>query len=56
MEAGAEELYDRGVGRLFRGSLDPVEVLRRKAMYDVLLDLVLGSERALEALQTASLE
>lgn len=56
MEVGAEELYDRGVGRLFEGSLDPVEVLRRKAMYDVLLDLVLGSERALEALQSASLE
>lgn len=56
IKAEAQELYDRGVGRLFTGSLDPVEVLRRKAVYDVLLDLVLGSDRALEALQTASLE
>ena len=56
MTAEAEELYDRGVGALFTGSLDPVEVLRRKAVYDVLLELVLGSDRALEALQTASLD
>ena len=56
MKAEAEEPYDRGVGRLFTGSLDPVEVLRQKAVYDVLLELVLGSDRALEALQTASVE
>ena len=56
LKAEAEELYDRGVGTLFTESLDPLEVLRRKAVCDVLLSLVLGSDKALDALQTASLE
>jgi hypothetical protein len=56
MRAEAEELYDRGVASVFTESLDPLEVLRRKAVYEVLLGLVLGSDKALQALQTASLE
>jgi hypothetical protein len=55
MKPEAEELYDRGVTAVFAGSLDPLEVLRRKALYDLLLGVVLGSDRALEALQAASL-
>lgn len=56
MRAEAEELYDRGLAAVFTESLDPLEVLRRKAVYEVLLGLVIGSDKALEALQTASLE
>lgn len=54
MQAEAEELYNRGVAALFAEPLDPLELLRRKALYDLLLGVVLGSDRALEALQTAS--
>ncbi|MBA3761593.1 MAG: hypothetical protein H0X07_13795, partial [Gemmatimonadales bacterium] len=55
MKAEAEELYDRGVAALFAEPLDPLEVLRRRALYDLLLGVVVGSDRALEALQTAYL-
>lgn len=55
MKAEAEELYDRGVAALFTEPLDPLEVLRRRALYDLLLGVVVGSDRALEALQTAYL-
>lgn len=55
MKAEAEELYDRGVAALFAEPLAPLEVLRRRALYDLLLGVVVGSDRALEALQTAYL-
>lgn len=55
MKAEAEELYERGVAAAFAGSLDPLELLRRKTLYDLLLGVVLGSDRALEAVQAASL-
>jgi hypothetical protein len=55
-KAEAEELYDRGVAAAFTETLEPLEALRRKALYDVLLAVVLGSERALDALWNASLE
>lgn len=56
MKAKAEELYDRGVAAVFTEPLDPLEVLRRKALYDLLLGVVLGSDRALETLGAASLQ
>jgi hypothetical protein len=56
MKAQAEELYDKGVAEVFTEVLDPLEVLRRKALYDLLLGVVLGSDRAVEALRTASLQ
>ena len=55
MKAEAEELYDKGVAAIFAEPLDPLEVLRRRALYDLLLGVVSGSDRALEALQTAYL-
>jgi hypothetical protein len=55
MKAEAEELYERGVAAIFAEPLDPLEVLRRKALYDLLLGVVLGSDGALEVLQTAYL-
>jgi hypothetical protein len=55
MKAEAEELYDKGVAAIFAEPLDPLGVLRRRALYDLLLGVVLGSDRALEALQTAYL-
>lgn len=56
MNAEAEELYDRGMAAAFSEALDPLDVLRRKAVYDLMLGVVLGSDRALEAMQAASLE
>lgn len=55
MKADAVELYDRGVAATFADSLDPLEVLRRKALYDLLLGVVLSSDGALTALHAASL-
>jgi hypothetical protein len=54
MQAEAEELYDRGVAGLFAEPMDPLEVVRRKALYDLLLGVVVGSDRAMEVLQAAS--
>jgi hypothetical protein len=51
-----EELYNRGVTRAFAEFPDPVDVLRLKTAYDCLLSVVLGSDRALEALENASYE
>jgi len=55
MKAEAEELYERGVAAIFAEPLDPLEVLRCKTLYDLLLGVVLGSDRAVKALQAASL-
>lgn len=52
----AEELYNRGVARAFAEIPDPLDVLRQKTFYDILLSVVVGSDRALEALREASLE
>ena len=52
----AEELYNRGVARAFAEFPDPIEVLRQRAHYDALFNVVLGSDRALEAVRNASLE
>jgi hypothetical protein len=54
MRAEAQELYARGMAAAFAQAPDPVEVLRRKAVYELLLGVVLGSDRALEAMQAAS--
>ena len=55
MRIRAEELYARGVARAFE-SADALDVLRQKTLYDALLGVVIGSDRALEALRDASIE
>ena len=50
----AGELYHRGVARAFGGFPDPLDVLRQKTLYDALLGIVAGSDRALESLRNAS--
>lgn len=55
MKGEAEELYDRGVAGIFAEPMDPVELLRRKALYDLLLGLLLSCDRALETVRTAYL-
>lgn len=52
----AEELYNRGVARAFAECSDPLDVLRQKTLYDALLSVVLGSDRALGVLKDASPE
>lgn len=52
----AEELYNRGVARSFAEFPDPLDVLRLKTLYDILLSVVIGSDRALEALRNVSYE
>jgi hypothetical protein len=55
MKGEAEELYEKGVAAIFAEPLDPVELLRRKALYDLLLGLVFSCEKALETVRTAYL-
>ena len=52
----AEELYSRGVSRAFADSPDPLDVLRQKTVYDALLSLITGCNRALESLRDASFD
>lgn len=47
----AEELYSRGLVRAFA---DPLEVLRRRTLYDGMLGVVIGSDSALASLREAS--
>ena len=56
IKARAEDLYNRGVERAFAEVPDPLDVLRQKTLYDALVSVVLGSDRALEALENVSYE
>lgn len=52
----AEELYNQGISQIFAGSPDPLEVLRQKTFFEALFNLVIGGDRALDALKNASSE
>lgn len=52
----AEELYHRGIAGVFNEALDPLEIFRLHALYDVLLAVVVCCEKALKALRDASVE
>jgi hypothetical protein len=52
----AEELYNQGISQIFAGSPDPLDALRQKTLFETLFNLVISSDRALEALKNASIE